>query len=136
MKRRIAVTLAALAIGTIGIAGCKKESPQQTEAPQTAPTPAATAPAAPATPAPAAAEKTGEQLFKQYCAVCHPDGGNTVNPKKTLHAKSLADSKITTPEDVEKVMRNPGPGMTKFDAATIPDQDAKLIGAYVLTTFK
>jgi cytochrome c6 len=127
MHRRIVVTLAVLALSASGIAGCKKESPQKTEAPQTAP--------APAVPK-GTAEKTGEQLYKQYCAACHPDGGNTINPKKTLHGKELAENKITTPEDIAKVMRNPGPGMNKFYEATIPDKDAKLIGDYVLTTFR
>ena len=33
-------------------------------------------------------------------------------------------------------MRNPGEGMTKFDAKTISDKDAKAIAEYVLKTFK
>jgi cytochrome c6 len=37
---------------------------------------------------------------------------------------------------VVKTMRNPGPGMTAFDAKTISDQDAKAIAEYVLKTFK
>lgn len=138
MQKRIVVTLAILALTVTGITGCKKE--EKTEAPPTTPAPAASAPAtAPATTppsAPAEPGKTGADLFKQYCTVCHPDGGNTINPKKTLKAKALAESKITKPEDVVRVMRNPGPGMNKFDEATVPDSDAKKIGEYVLATFK
>ena len=141
MQKRIIVALAILAFSASGLTGCKKESQEKAEAPQTAPAPAptTTAPAttAPATPAPSETGLTGEQLYKQYCAVCHPNGGNTINPKKTLSAKAMAErSKITTPEDIVRVMRNPGPGMNKFDAATISDTDAKKIGEYALATFK
>src|SRR5512135_3428157 len=80
--------------------------------------------------------KTGEELFKENCAVCHPDGGNIVNPKDTLHKKDLVANKITKPADIVKKMRNPGPGMTKFDKKTIPDKDAKKIAEYILKTFK
>lgn len=128
MFRSIAVTSAVLAVSLIGIAGCKKERPQQTESPQTAPAPAASAPAA--------TDQTGEQLFKQRCAACHPDGGNIITPQKTLHAAVLADHNITKPEDIVKLMRNPGPGMRKFDEETIPDKEAKIIAEYVLATFR
>jgi cytochrome c6 len=33
-------------------------------------------------------------------------------------------------------MRNPGPGMTKFDKKEISDKEAKAIAEYVLKTFK
>jgi cytochrome c6 len=79
---------------------------------------------------------TGEALFKQHCAVCHPDGGNIVNPKKTLHKKDLEQQKITSPEGVVKYMRAPGPEMPTFDAKAIPDKDAKAIAEYILKTFK
>jgi len=135
MQKRIAVTLAILALTASGLTGCKKE--EKTEAPP--PAPATTAPAPAATPAPAAPVApglTGAEMFKQHCEVCHPAGGNTINPKKTLSAKGMAErSKITKPEDIVRVMRNPGPGMTKFDEATISDDDAKKIGEHVLATF-
>lgn len=125
MKSHIFGTLTVLAIGTVILGGCKKETPQKTEAPQ----------AAPATqPAPMA--KNGEELFKQLCTACHPDGGNNVNPKKTLHRETLAKNNITKPEDIVKVMRNPGTGMNKFDEATLPEKDAMAIAEYVLNTFK
>ena len=79
---------------------------------------------------------TGEALFKEHCAVCHPDGGNTINPEKTLHQKDLQKQKITSPEGVVKYMRAPGPDMPAFDAKTIADKDAKAIAEYVLKTFK
>lgn len=83
-----------------------------------------------------AAGPSGEKLFQQHCVACHAKGGNIINPKKTLHAKDLKANKITTPEDIVEVMRNPGPGMPVFDEKTIPDAQAKAIGQYILTTFK
>jgi cytochrome c6 len=78
---------------------------------------------------------TGEELFKTHCAVCHPDGSNIINPQKTLHKKDRDANNIKKPEDIINKMRNPGPGMTQFDKATIPDRDAKKIAEYILKTF-
>lgn len=120
---------AVLALGMALLGGCKKEAPQKTETPPAVPV---------QQPAPVAPEqaKTGEELFKQHCAVCHPDGGNIVKPEHTLHSKSLVAHKITKPEDIVKIMRNPRQGMNRFDEATIPDKDAMAIAEYVLNTFK
>ena len=80
--------------------------------------------------------KTGEELFKQHCTMCHPDGGNIINAKKTLRGKDLKANNIKSAGDIVKVMRNPGPGMNKFDEKTLPDKEAKEIAEYVLKTFK
>jgi cytochrome c6 len=78
----------------------------------------------------------GAKEFKEHCAACHPDGGNVVNAKKTLKKKDLEANKLKGSADIVKYMRNPGPGMTKFDEKTIPDKEAKAIAAYILKTFK
>lgn len=116
-----------LVFGIALLGGCKKETPQKTEAPQTAPAPV---------PTPEQQAKSGEALFKQHCAVCHPDGGNVVKAGYTLHQQALAAHNITKPDDIAKKMRNPGPGMTKFDETAVPDPDATAIAQYVLDTFK
>ena len=91
------------------------------------------------------AEHPGKELFKNNCSPCHPDGGNIINPQKTLRKKDLDANKITTAEDIMKKMRNPGPfpdhpqdwaGMKMFDEKTISDQDAYRIADYILKTFK
>ena len=94
--------------------------------------------AATTVPAAEAAKKasTGEELFMKHCAVCHPNGGNIVNPKKTLSKKDREANGFKTAKDLVKNMRNPGPGMNKFDTKTLPDKDAKAIADYVLKTFK
>lgn len=85
---------------------------------------------------PASKATPGEQAFQKNCTVCHKDGGNIINPAKTLHKKDLEANGITKPSDVIAKMRNPGPGMTKFDPKTIPDKTARAIADYVLKTFK
>ena len=85
---------------------------------------------------PAATANAGEKLFTQQCAVCHPQGGNIINPQKTLSNKILSANSIKTEEDIIKIMRKGAPGMTKFDTAAISDEDAKFIAGYILKTFK
>ncbi len=88
-----------------------------------------------ALPAISSSEKSGEALFKQHCAVCHPDGGNVVNPAKTLHKKDRDANNVKTANDIIHRMRKPGPGMTMFDQKMISDKEAKEIAEYVLKTF-
>lgn len=78
----------------------------------------------------------GEALFNKHCKVCHPKGGNIINPKKTLSKKDREAGGFKTAADIIKNMRNPGPGMNKFDEKTLPEKDAKEIAEYVLKTFK
>jgi cytochrome c6 len=83
----------------------------------------------------AAKKVDGAKEFKEHCAVCHPDGGNVVNPKFTLKKADREANGIKTAKDIIAKMRNPGPGMTKFDKKTISDKQAKAIAEYVLKTF-
>jgi cytochrome c6 len=84
----------------------------------------------------AAKTPMGEAEFKEHCAMCHPDGGNLVNPKKTLHKKDLDSHGIKTDADIVKLIRKPGPGMNAFDAKTISDNEATEIAKYILKAFK
>ena len=84
----------------------------------------------------ASSQNVGEAKFKELCSMCHPDGGNIVNPKKTLHKKDREANNIKTESDIIKLMRHPGPGMTTFDEKTVPDKTAGEIAKYVLVTFK
>ena len=79
---------------------------------------------------------SGEELFKEYCSMCHPDGSNAMNPGKTLHRADMKANGVLKPEDVIKKMRNPGPGMIQFTPAMISDADARKIAYYVLKMFK
>lgn len=77
----------------------------------------------------------GKKEFQKHCAICHPDGGNTINPKKILKKADLEANGVKSWKDIVAKMRNPGPGMTKFDKKTISDKEAKAIAVYVLKTF-
>ncbi len=79
---------------------------------------------------------SSEEIFAQHCAGCHPEGGNTVNPRKSLHKKDLEVGNIRTPGDIVSRMRNPGVGMPRFGRNVITDRDAKKVAEYILSTFK
>ena len=87
-------------------------------------------------PAQAAKASPGEEAFVKNCAVCHSSGGNIINPAKPINKKALEAKGIRKPADIVRQMRNPGPGMTRFDEKTIPDKEAKAIAEYILRTFK
>jgi len=78
----------------------------------------------------------GAQLFSLHCASCHPNGGNTINPLKTLRPDVLRANNIRTPADIVEKMRNPGTGMPRFTPAVIPDRDALRIAEHILAGFR
>lgn len=94
------------------------------------------APAASSAPAAGQAAPSGEALFKQYCWACHPDGGNVSDPERTLRSSALKRNRITTPDDIVRIMRNPLSRMIRFDPKTLSDQDARAIAEYVLATYR
>ena len=81
-------------------------------------------------------ESNGAKLFQQHCAACHPGGGNIIKAAFTLHKKDMDAHGVKTADGIVGKMRNPGPGMTRFDAKTISDKDAKEIAEYILQAFK
>ena len=78
----------------------------------------------------------GKKEFEEHCAMCHPNGGNNINAQKTLNSSSLKSNGVKNSKDIIAKMRNPGPGMTKFDKKTISNNEAKAIAEYILKTFK
>jgi cytochrome c6 len=78
----------------------------------------------------------GKKEFMEHCNICHPSGGNIINPKKTLGKANLEKNGIKKPADIVKVVRNPGPGMTKFDTKTLSDKEALAVADYIMKTFK
>lgn len=79
---------------------------------------------------------SGETLFLRRCAGCHPDGKNIMYPPKDLRRMTLAANGISQPEDIIVLLRNPGRGMPRFDRSTIPDDEARNIAVYVMSTFR
>ena len=125
MLRRMAKLSLLLVVSTVAVAGCSKDEQQKVTV-----TPAASAPNS------AESVPDGEVLFKQFCAACHPNGGNVNDPERSLYGSVLKRKHITTPEDIVRIMRNPLSRMIRFDAAALPDKDARAIAEYVLKAFR
>jgi cytochrome c6 len=125
MLRRMAKLSLLLVVSTVAVAGCSKDEQQKVTV-------------APAASAPNSREPVpdGEALFRQNCAACHPNGGNVSDPERSLYGSVLRRKHITRPEDIIRIMRKPLSRMIRFDAATLPDEDARVIAEYVLKTFK
>jgi cytochrome c6 len=83
-----------------------------------------------------AEDSPGKEAFLKNCAVCHAQGGNIINSKKTLKKKDMNANGVKTVADIIKTMRSPGPGMTQYDSNTIPDKDAEAIASYIMNTFR
>jgi cytochrome c6 len=83
----------------------------------------------------AAAKIPGEAKFKELCVMCHPEGGNIMNPAKTLRKKDLEANNIKTAADIVRTMRKPGPGMTKYGEKIVSNKEANEIAEYILKTF-
>jgi cytochrome c6 len=79
---------------------------------------------------------SGEASFKKYCAACHAGGGNIIRPEKSLHRKDREANGVKTAADIVRLLRNPGPGMPKFDAKSVPEAEANAIAEYVIDAFK
>ncbi len=77
----------------------------------------------------------GKALFKEHCAMCHHNGGNSLKPEKTLHKKIREKNGIKSADAIIQLMRDPGPGMSAFDETVIPEKDAKEIAEYIMNTF-
>jgi len=85
---------------------------------------------------PKGAKIDGKAEFMEHCNACHANGGNIINPKKTLKKADLEKNGIKKPGDILKIVRNPGPGMTKFDTKTLSDKEALAVAEYIMKTFK
>jgi cytochrome c6 len=119
------MSIPAVLLVVTGMSGCGKDQQQKDAAAPAAPVVVIQEP-----------ERDGVALFKQYCAACHPNGGNVSDPERSLRGSVLKKRHITTPEDIVRIMRNPLSRMIRFDAATVSDKDARVIAEYILITFK
>ena len=87
-------------------------------------------------PARAATVSSGAANFKKHCEACHPYGGNVLRPLKNLSRTVRERNGIKTVNDIVKLIRKPGEGMTAYDEKTMSDKDARNIAEYVVGTFK
>lgn len=84
----------------------------------------------------AAGLNDGEAEFRENCAACHIDGGNIIDPGKTLSKTDREKHGIKTAKDIIKIMRKPGERMIMFDEIALPEQKAEKIADYIIKTFK
>lgn len=125
MTRRAVAICMSMVCAVCFTSACSREVPQKTGTGAVKPV-----------PDPQGRALDGEALFKQYCATCHPDGGNVNDPKRNLRGSTLRANHITSSEDIVRILRNPISRMIRFDAAMLPDSEARAIAGYVLKTFK
>jgi cytochrome c6 len=81
------------------------------------------------------AQQAGQALFEQHCAVCHPNGGNIINPDKPLDRAALTRNGITDAAAIVAIMRKPAPGMLTFGPDILSEAEAEKIADYILDTF-
>lgn len=75
---------------------------------------------------------SGETLFKENCALCHPNGGNTIKPQEPL--KTAA--KLKNFKGFLSWVRKPEQPMPAFPPAKISDAQAKDLYHYILEQVK
>jgi len=77
----------------------------------------------------------GKAEFEARCSGCHPDGGNTINPAKSLGKMSREANGVKSVRDIVRKIRKPGPGMKQYDKDELSDAKAKAIAQYIIKTF-
>ena len=80
--------------------------------------------------------KTGEAEFKTYCSACHYEGGNLLKADKTLSKSDRERNGVKSAQDIIRLVRHPGEGMTVFDESMLSEKDAQAIAEYIITTYK
>jgi cytochrome c6 len=86
-------------------------------------------------PAAGRAQYDSKADFEMFCSGCHPQGGNSINPAKTLRKIDREANGIRTAADIVKIMRKPGQGMRAYTRQDLPNKRAKALAEYILKTF-
>lgn len=81
------------------------------------------------------AQYDGKADFEMFCSGCHPNGGNAINPAKTLRKMDREANGVKTAADIVRIMRKPGQGMRAYTKQDISNKRAKALAEYVLKTF-
>jgi cytochrome c6 len=84
-----------------------------------------------ARPALAGDTATGAKVFSANCAACHMNGGNAVNPAKTLKKEALAQYGKDTVEAIVAQVTNGKNAMPAFKGRLSADQ-IESVAMYVL----
>ena len=73
----------------------------------------------------------GENLFKNYCAGCHINGGNIIRRSKNLKLSSLKHNGIDNSEAIAKIARQ-GIGIMSGYENQLGDNGDKLVAKWVI----
>lgn len=78
----------------------------------------------------------GEAVFQLKCAACHAQGGNAINPMKTLKAPALEASGFATQEAIVRLVSNgkgqmPSYGPKAPPFARLTDEQIADVAEYV-----
>jgi cytochrome c6 len=76
--------------------------------------------------------KSGEALYKQYCAGCHPKGGNVIKSNSVLKGSPY----LKNEQKFAAWLRKPVQPMPPFPPAKISDAEAKDLLTYILEQLK
>jgi mono/diheme cytochrome c family protein len=87
----------------------------------------------PADCVPSSSITAGKLVFhRASCAMCHPGGGNVVNPNKPLKGAAFAQ-KYKSDQELQRVIRQgvKNTSMPPFDKQTLNDADLLNLIAYI-----
>ncbi len=74
---------------------------------------------------------SGKNLFKNYCAGCHINGGNIIRRSKNLKLSSLKRNGIDNPETIAKIARQ-GIGIMSGYKDQLGDKGDQLVANWIL----
>ncbi len=70
-------------------------------------------------------------VFKKNCAACHKEGGNIMNPEKTLTKDALEKNGVNSVAAVKKIISEGKAPMPAF-AGKLDDKQIDEVAAYVI----
>ncbi len=74
---------------------------------------------------------SANDVFAKYCSSCHKDGGNIMNPKKTLSKDHLATNKVDNIGSISALITSGKPPMPAF-GKDLSDKEIADVAKYVL----
>ncbi len=69
--------------------------------------------------------------FNKYCSSCHSNGGNLMNPKKTLSKKDLANNGVDNIGSISTLVTNGKPPMPAF-GKSLSNEEIANVAKYVM----
>jgi cytochrome c6 len=78
-----------------------------------------------------AADPSGSQVFATYCAPCHPNGGNTIDPNKPLQGAP----ELGSYSSFKSFVRQSHKPMPPFTSSEISDADLQKLYNYLSSAY-